>query len=80
MDRYPEYDFDNDFAQKFHTRSTMNYPHLKHDLGMCGNCIKWNLCKKAGFSELDWCPGFELKIKVEPIIQEVVKQEVEDGS
>jgi len=56
-----EYDFDNDTAQKFHSRSTMNFPKLKHDTETCKYCKFLNKpgCKHPEYNkEYDYCGNF----------------------
>ena len=56
-----EYDFDNDSAQKFHSRSTMCTQSLKHDVVMCKNCVayKQDSCFHKDYSEFDHCAMFK---------------------
>ena len=60
-----EYDYDNDFAQKWQSPSTMNTPSLKHDTKFCRYCIYLDNpeCKHPEYNhEYDCCERFMSKL------------------
>lgn len=61
---YPEYDFDNDWAQnKYNNRKNIKIHHYNNDLVVCKNCDlrSTSLCRNPQYNELDWCKDFRIK-------------------